>query len=88
MSISHVKTPENLVRLQQAIGTAILNHTMISPMTEEDIIAVLGFCAGAAIANSGPRHTKGELRQMLIANVDHGLQAFLSQPRPTLILPN
>jgi hypothetical protein len=87
MTIAQVKASENVVRLQQAIGLAIMNHTMISPMTDDDVIAVLGFCAGAAIANSGPRHTKSELRQMCIANIDNGLQAFLSQPKSPLILP-
>lgn len=88
MTIENVKASESVVRLQKAIGLAIMQHTMISPMSEEDVIAVLGFCAGAAIANANQRNTIGQYRQMVIANIDLGIQAFLSQPKSGLILPN
>lgn len=88
MTIENVKASENVLRLQKAIGTTIVQHTLVSPMSEEDVIAVLGFCAGAAIANASKRNSIGQYRQMLIANIDNGINAFLSQPKSGLILPN
>lgn len=88
MTTTNVKASENVLRLQKAIGLTIVNHTMVSPMSEEDVIAVLGFCAGAAIANANQRNTIRQYREMLIANVDLGINAFLSQPNSGLILPN
>ena len=88
MTTTNVQTPEKVVRLQKAIGETILNFTMISPLSDEEVIAVLGFCAGAAIANANQRHTIRDYRQMCIANLDHGLNAFLSQPKSGLVIPN
>ena len=87
MSLQHVQADEKTIRLMSQIGQVIQSFTMTSPMLAEDVIGVLGFCAGSAIASAPPQHTKGELRQMAIANLDHGLSAFLSQPRG-LILPS
>lgn len=87
MTISHVKTPEANVRLMQAIGNVIVTHTMTSPMTPDDIAGVLGFCAGAALANGESPSRMQERRSMVLANIDHAIQQFQGQPKTGLILP-
>lgn len=94
MTLNRVKANLSQERLMIAIGEAIRLHTMVSPMTLEDIVGVLGFTTGAAIARADRRLSKSELRQMAVANIDHGLQAALSAPPPileataNLVLPN
>ncbi len=90
MSISNVKAPDSHVRLMTAIGEAIRIHTMISPLPAEDIVGILGFSAGAAIANAQGKtpHKVGTLRQMCVANIDQGIQQFLTQPTSPILLPN
>ncbi len=87
MTINHVKTPEASVRLMQAIGNIIQFHTMTSPMTPDDIAGVLGFCAGATLANGESPARMNERRQMVLANLDHAVQQFQGQPKTGLILP-
>lgn len=87
MSLNTTKVPESHVRLMQAIGLAIQQHTLVSPMTSDDIAGILGFCAGAAIANGKSPARKSESRQMVIANIDHAMQAWGSQPQSAIILP-
>jgi len=87
MSISHVATPESSVRLMQAIGQVIMIHTMTTPMTPDDIAGVLGFCAGASLANGESPARMNERRQMVLANIDHAIQQFQGQPKTGLILP-
>lgn len=86
--IEHVQADEKSIRLMQQIGFTIQQFTLVSPMTAQDIVGILAFSAGAAIANAPSEFTKGELRQMAIANIDHGLTAFLSQPKSSIIIPN
>lgn len=87
MTISHAPVSESHVRLMQAIGNIIVLHTMTSPMEPDDIAGVLAFCAGAALANGDSPHKMSERRQMVIANLDHSIQKFGSQPKTGLILP-
>lgn len=87
MTISHVATPESSVRLMQAIGNIIMLHTTTSPMTPDDIAGVLGFCAGATLANGESPARMNERRSMVLANIDHGIQQFQGQPKTGLILP-
>lgn len=87
MTINQTNVPESHTRLMQAIGFAIQQHTLVSPMTAEDVVGILAFCAGAAIANGKSPHSKGEMRQMAIANLDNAMHAFAAQPKSGLILP-
>jgi dienelactone hydrolase len=87
MAITNVKADEKMVRLATQIQMTIQQFTMVSPMTADDVIAVMGFCIGGAIANAPQNHTVRERRQMAVANIDHGLNAFLAAPKSNLIFP-
>lgn len=88
MTINTVKADEKTVRLATAIQMTIQQFTMTSPMTPNDVIAVMGFCIGGAIANAPQTHSISQRRQLAMANIDLGLNAFLSAPKPSIILPN
>jgi hypothetical protein len=90
MAIGKVKVGESHERLMYAIGEAIRVQTSVSPMSEEDIIGVLGFTLGCAIARAGKgRINRRQLREMAVANVDSGLNAMTSSMANTsLILPD
>ncbi len=80
---------EKITRLQQDIGITIQQFTRITPLTEEEVMAVLGFCAGAVIASAAQRESSiRDYRELCIKNMDHGITAFTSQPKSGLILPN
>ncbi len=87
MTITHSPVGDSHVRLMQAIGFVIMNHTMTSPMTPDDIAGVLGFCAGATLANGESPARMQERRAMVIANLDHSIEQFRGQPKTGLILP-
>lgn len=89
MSISKVRVGENHSRLMLAIGEAVRLHTSQSPMAEEDIIGVIGFTLGSAIARAAKtRHDRRQFREMAVANVDSGIQAMTSSMANTsLIIP-
>lgn len=89
MSISKVSVGESHTRLMLAIGEAVRLHTSQSPMAEEDIIGVIGFTLGSAVARASKgRNHRRHLREMAVANVDSGLQAMTSSMSNTsLILP-
>lgn len=89
MSITTMKVSESQERLMTAIGNAVQSHTMTSPMLLEEIVGVLAFAVGGAIAQTDRRLTKSELRQMAIANIDNGIAAVLGSGSPgTILLPN
>lgn len=90
MSTSTAKVSESHVRLMTAIGDAVRNVTMISPMSAEDIIAILGFTTGAGIAAAQGKqpHKPAALRDLAIRNLDLGLQQHLAQPQSPIIMPN
>lgn len=89
MSLSKVSVNESHTRLMLAIGDAIFAQTSKSPMSEEDILGVLGFTLGSAIARAGKgRTSRRMLREMAVANIDRGLDAMVSSMANTsLILP-
>lgn len=87
MTISKVSAAESHVRLMQGIGAQIQHHTMTSPMSVEDVVAVLGVCAGAAIANGKSPLSRRELRQVMLANLDNAMQTADATPQSALILP-
>lgn len=80
---------DNHTRLMIAIGEAIRVHTSRSPMSEEDIIGVLGFTLGCGIARAAKtRNDRRLFREMAVANVDSGLQAMIADTASnSLILP-
>lgn len=89
MTIEKIHNDPRLTRLALAIGAAITQHTMTDPMPVEDVIGVLGFCAGSAMGQKEAKRFKArELRQMCIANIDHGLSSALGAGKPLIILPN
>jgi len=87
MTITHSPVGESHVRLMQAIGTIIMVHTTTSPMTPDDIAGVLGFCAGATLANGDSPARMQERRAMVLANIDHAIDKFKNEPKSGLILP-
>jgi hypothetical protein len=88
MTINTVKVSESQERLMNAIGEAVRLHTMTSPMLLEEIVGVLAFAVGGAIAQTDRRLTKSELRRMAIANIDNGITAILGSGSGSIILPN
>lgn len=88
MTMNTVKADEKIIRLQQQIGFTIQQFTLTTPMTADDVIAVLGFCLGATIANSPKNASIRDRRQAALANMDHGINAFLAAPKSGLIIPN
>lgn len=78
--------PESHQRLLQSIGHTIMQHTMVSPMTQDEVIGILAFATGFAIGNANVKFTKGELRQLAIANIDNALHAALSDRGPKIII--
>lgn len=90
MAIGKVKVGEGQERLMLAIGDAIRIHTTQSPMSIQDIVGVITFCAGAAIMRGGTdRLDRRQLREMAIANIDYGMDAMRSSVADTsLILPD
>lgn len=89
MGISKVAVPEGAHKLMMAIGEAIRAHTSVSPMSGEQVVGVLGFCTGAAIARSvNTRNDRRQMREMAVANVDMGIQSMTSSmANSSLILP-
>ena len=70
-------TSQGVQRLAQALQQAVQSVTMTSPMPIDDIIGTLGFVLGCAIASSPdprPQYQPRELRNLALANLDHGLQ--------------
>lgn len=90
MSINTSKVSQTQERLMTAIGEAVRLHTMTSPMLLEDIVGVMAFAVGGAIAQTDRRLTKSELRKMAIANIDNGIAAVLggNAASGSIILPN
>jgi hypothetical protein len=90
MSISYTKVNDGHQRLMIAIGDAIRTQTALSPIPVDEIIGVLGFTLGAAIARgANGRNSRRQLREIAVANVDSGLQATTqSMASSSLILPN
>lgn len=88
MTINQSKIPESHKRLMEAIGQAIQLHTLTTPMSAEDVIGILSFCAGAAVANGKSPHSKRELRSLAVQNIDNAIAVFAAQPASGLILPN
>lgn len=89
MAISKVRVGEAQEKLMLAIGEAIQRQTMQSPMSLEEIVGVVAFCAGAAIMRGGGSRTdRRQLREMAVANIDYGMDAMRSSVANTsLILP-
>lgn len=87
MTTNRVSASESQQRLMQYIGAVIQQHTLTSPMSVEDVVAVLGICAGSAIANGKSVLPRRDLRQMLMANVDFAMQQADQMPKSSLILP-
>lgn len=86
MSLSNVQPSERVLRLQGQIRDTILSFTMVSPMDPEEVIAVLGFMTGAAVANAPKRNSLRDIRQMAVANLDNGILVY-SSGNAGLILP-
>lgn len=76
-------------RLMQAIGAAITAHTKASPMSIDEIVGILGFCAGAAIV-SGCQSANNcrRMRAVAVDNIDNGMDVMRRAERSSgLILP-
>lgn len=88
MSTRKVKVSENCGQLMIALDKALGDFTKHTPMTLQDIIGVLAFMAGGAIAKDQSRNERRKLREMAEANIACGTEAVLQQSLTTsLILP-
>lgn len=76
-STVRVKTSQAQERLMDAIGEAIRKHTLVSPMGIDDIVSVMAFSTGCAIGQGDSRRDRRLLREMAVANIDHGLNAVM-----------
>lgn len=89
MAVSKVKVGDAQERLMLAIGDAIRIQTTQCPMSLQEIVGVVAFCAGAVIMRGGSdRLGRRQLREMAVANIDYGMDAMRSSAANTsLILP-
>lgn len=87
MAIVAASTSDSQQKLMQALGEAITAHTLHSPMAIDEIVSVLGFCAGAAIVSGCKSHgNRKKMRNLVAANVDHGMET-MSGMGSGLIIP-
>jgi len=86
-STVRVKTSVAQERLMDAIGLAVRQHTLVSPMGVDEIVSVMAFATGCAIGQGDSRRDRRLLREMAVANIDHGLDAVMGKAG-NLILPN
>lgn len=78
------------IQLAYAFGMTIQTFTQKTPMTAEDIIEALCFCAGHACGQKEAHsfHKAKELRNLAVAAVDRGLdEAKRSGARSGIIMP-
>ncbi len=85
--LTHAPADEKAVRLAHELNLTVQAFMQIAPMTPDEVIGVLAYCAGFGIAMAPGPHTKGELREMAEANIKHGIQSGSGGPRSSLILP-
>lgn len=89
MAISRVKVPDQAHKLMMAIGEAVAANTRGTQMRHEDIVGVLAFCTGAAIArDSKGRNHRRQMREMADENVTLGIQFIMNEAAPSIILPD
>lgn len=64
-------------------------HTRQSPMMIDEIVGILGFCAGAAIVSGCKSHgNRKKMRAVVRANVDYGMEVMTrAATGSSLILP-
>ncbi|OWK18310.1 hypothetical protein AJ88_03775 [Mesorhizobium amorphae CCBAU 01583] len=89
MAIVSAAASESHHKLMQAIGEAVASHTRQSPMMIDEIVGIIGFCAGAAIVSGCKGHSnRKKMRAVVAANVDHGMDVMARAERNTsLIIP-
>lgn len=63
-------------KLMDAIAEAIRKHTLTTPMGIDEIVSVMGFTTGCAIGQGDNRRDRRLLKEMAIANIDHGLDTI------------
>lgn len=89
MALSQVKTDESHFKLMMAIREVVQAHTTLSPMAIDEIVGVLGFCAGSAIVSGckSPANRR-KMRAVVVSNVDNGMDVMLRAATGTsLIIP-
>lgn len=77
MSLSTVKVGVAAERLMAGIDKVIGEQTRQSPMTLDEIAGVLAFMAGGVIGHVKDRNMRRKMKEMVVANVDMGLDASL-----------
>jgi hypothetical protein len=89
MTLATVKVGESAERLIASIDRVIGEHTRQSPMSLDEIAGVLGFMAGGVIGHVKDRYTRRKMKEMVVANVDMGLDASMKMNgrKTSLILP-
>jgi len=88
MSTKKVKVSESCSGLMLELDKTLGNFTKHTPMTLQDIIGVLAFMAGGAIAKCPTRAERRQLHQMAEANITCGTEAVITQSQTSaLILP-
>jgi len=86
MALTHAPADQKAVRLAHELNLTVQAFLQIAPMTPDEVIGVLAYCAGFGIAMAPGPHTKGELREMAEANIRHGMQNGAGMAS-SLILP-
>lgn len=86
-TIAEHKAAANRQKLATAIGQVVKNFTMQNPdMSQDEVIAVLGFCAGSAIGAADARFNKRSLGEIAVRWMDDGLQVATGKKSATVIM--
>jgi hypothetical protein len=89
MTLATVKVGESAERLIASIDRVIGEHTRQSPMTLDQIAGVLAFMTGGVIGHVKQRNDRRQMKEMVVANIDMGLDCSLKMNgrKTSLILP-
>lgn len=88
VATTKVQSNQAQQRLMDGLQQTIMRHTTVSPMTVEDIVAVMAFCTGCAIGQGDTRRDRRHLRNTAVANLDYGMDAVRGTERPGIIVPH
>lgn len=95
MALEDIRAGGARTRLAEKLRETILQTTMVTPMTAEEVIGVLGFVTGLAIGArprklpNGAAISKRQYREMAIGHLDKGIEiSELDTSKSSLILPS
>lgn len=86
-TIAEHKAASHRQKLATAIGQVVKNFTMQNPdMSQDEVIAVFGFCTGSAIGAADARFDKRSLGELAVRWMDDGLQVATGKKSATVIM--